>query len=491
MKKIQIWKGISRLALFLILCLILFYVWYSGYQKNKADQQVLKSRYTYSVDINDNGDVVDRRELRDDSERAYETADFSTVSVKSMAKVWIDNFLSQFTPSYLPWSKALKKIEVAEPSVLNEEEKTVLITFSAQKKDATSEYFSSWNGVLDDGIMQCEWVVTFNLEENDDNTATIYVTSMTTPEDYGLAQYNSKLKDNVTKEKETSQTKVLTGYEIKNGTLYVTYDGGVKYTTVPLEVENLLYQENSQTKMQEGSYQVSTSMTAFVYGGKVKADKTQVPVTLMYSKDMGNNWITSEIESIYDMAYSYVNFIDDQNGIIVIGYDKNQTSESSRIYATQDGGESWLNIGEGPLKDILKGVYFVDEKIGFFCYNYTDGMDGNLYMTKDGGQTFEKVTFDEQELDSTAANAQSQEAGTQEDTAQDEDNQTGRLSWKDVYKEATVPIYDSTQNNLVVYLTQGKNGVYNDGKTVAKYQSSDKGNTWKYIGQLEMTASDS
>ena len=29
-------------------------------------------------------------------------------------------------------------------------------------------------------------------------------------------------------------------------------------------------------------------------------------------------------------------------------------------------------------------------------------MDGNLYMTKDGGKTFSKVTLPEQELDSTA-----------------------------------------------------------------------------------------
>ena len=30
------------------------------------------------------------------------------------------------------------------------------------------------------------------------------------------------------------------------------------------------------------------------------------------------------------------------------------------------------------------------------------------------------------------------------------------------------------------------NGMYNDGKTAAKYQSSDNGSTWKYIGQMEI-----
>ena len=56
---------------------------------------------------------------------------------------------------------------------------------------------------------------------------------------------------------------------------------------------------------------------------------------------------------------------------------------------------------------------------------------------------------------------------------------------EDVYKEALVPVVDST-GIITIYLTQGKNGVYNDGKTAAKYQSSDNGSTWKYIGQMEI-----
>ena len=51
---------------------------------------------------------------------------------------------------------------------------------------------------------------------------------------------------------------------------------------------------------------------------------------------------------------------------------------------------------------VRKGVMYVDENVGFFCYNYAEGMDGNLYMTKDGGKTFSKVTLPDQELDSTA-----------------------------------------------------------------------------------------
>ena len=44
---------------------------------------------------------------------------------------------------------------------------------------------------------------------------------------------------------------------------------------------------------------------------------------------------------------------------------------------------------------------------------------------------------------------------------------------------------------ITIYLTQGSDGTYNDGKTAAKYQSSDKGETWSYISQLEITQNSS
>ena len=117
----------------------------------------------------------------------------------------------------------------------------------------------------------------------------------------------------------------------------------------------------------------------------------------------------------------------------------------------------------------------MDENVGFFCYNYAEGMDGNLYMTKDGGKTFSKVTLPEQELDSTA------KSSTASSTVADDE-----LKWNDVYKEALVPTVDD-KGIITVYLTQGSDGTYNDGKTAAKYQSSDKGDTWVFVSQLEIT----
>ena len=123
-----------------------------------------------------------------------------------------------------------------------------------------------------------------------------------------------------------------------------------------------------------------------------------------------------------------------------------------------------------------KGIKYIDEKIGFFCYDYVDGMDSNLYMTSDSGKTFSKIILEPQELDSTALDAVSSGQSSSADN---------KLKWSDVYKEALVPVYGS-DGTITVYLTQGAGGVYNNGKTAAMYQSTDKGTTFKYIGQYEI-----
>ena len=179
-------------------------------------------------------------------------------------------------------------------------------------------------------------------------------------------------------------------------------------------------------------------------------------------------------------------FFDSDNGVVVCGYAKsNDTNESSKIYKTSNGGESWDMVGSGPATNIIKGVVYVSADVGFFCYNYVDGMDSNLYKTDDGGKTFAKVMLEAQELDSSAANSQNQETKSDSGTTYGTSESTEQLKWNDVYKEALVPVVDST-GLITIYLTQGKNGMYNDGKTAAKYQSSDNGSTWKYIGQMEI-----
>lgn len=137
-------------------------------------------------------------------------------------------------------------------------------------------------------------------------------------------------------------------------------------------------------------------------------------------------------------------FFDENSGVMAVGYDKNEQQQSSRIYSTTDGGETWNTVGAGPATNIIKGIKYIDEKIGFFCYDYVDGMDSNLYMTSDSGKTFSKIILEPQELDSTALDAVSSGQSSSADN---------KLKWSDVYKEALVPVYGS-DGTITVYLTR-------------------------------------
>lgn len=469
----------AKIGIAVTLCLVILFLFYANYRNSQSKGIVLKSRYTFHVRIDEQGNVVN---AVSDSENEENYKEFPTISPDKIGDVWIRAFTHQFTQRYVPTSKALCKVKYEDTQVLDPDTNTVLIRFSAVIRNRASDYFQSWRGVVDNNRTSFEWVVTFTLDNHYDKTATVYVENIVSPEDYGIAQYNAGLVNTATTQKNTNtkaQKQSLVHYEIRNNVLSVTYDGGEKYITVPVDCANLPIQAGTSNLLMDGSYKVATDKTAFLYGGKT-VDNVKIPVTVTYSNDRGNSWITSEIETLSDVDYYYVEFFDENRGVVVLGYGKNENQQSSRMYTTQDGGTTWTQAGSGPATNVLKGVVYIEEEVGFFVYNYVEGMDSNIYMTRDGGKTFSKIMLEEQELDTTAANSQNQTK-----TADAADT-TGKLSWRDVYKEAMVPVYDS-DGNITIYLTQGSDGVYNNGKTVAKYQSVDGGLTWKYIGQLELT----
>lgn len=457
----------------------------SYYFRSKQDNLDIKSRYTFTVDIDAYGDeITDEYQTKaisyDDSNVISSVPDVYGIETEKIAKTWINAYVRQYMSEYLPVSKSVKKMAIDNIEVLNEDEHIALISFSVILKNPSSDFFLSWDGVRDDGRLKCEWVVGYYVDAHSDNTASIYVASAMSPEEYGIAKYNEKAGITAGKE-DTSNTSTdrLARYVIRDSILSVTYDDGEHYTTVPVDVENLMFENNSSSTLKEGSYMITTSKTAFIYGGKTnQADR--LPVTICYSDDKGANWTTCELDNIYNAEDYYVDFFDENKGVVVCGYAMTDNDkESYRIYNTDNGGETWKTVGSGPANYLLKGIVYVDENVGFFCFNYVEGMDGNLYITKDGGKTFSKVSLPEQELDSTAKS----ETGSSS-------QQSDVLKWNDVYKEALVPVIDE-KGVITIYLTQGSDGTYNDGKTAAKYQSSDKGETWSYISQLEITQNSS
>ena len=342
------------LVIFSLLVIGVFvYSYVSKYQENKLD---IKSRYTFSIRIDDQWNVVS-----DDYVSDYDNdnvSNFTNPDMVGLGTKWLEKYISQYRQKYVPYSKYIVKSGIDSVSVLDLSSNTVLLSFWVIPQNLNSDYFSSWEGIQDDGRIKCEWVVSFYLDNNYDNTAKLYVTSVMSSEDYGLKQYYAQQgidSGGDTEITSNSNKDQLANYSIKDNSLLVTYDRE-KYISVPVSYSYLLYEPNSSTTLKEGSYMITTEKTAFVYGGKT-ANNTKIPVTVVYSDDKGENWTTCELDKIYTADYYYVKFFDSDNGVIVCGYAKsNDTNESSRIYSTSNGGESWDIVGSGPATNIIKGV---------------------------------------------------------------------------------------------------------------------------------------
>ena len=75
-----------------------------------------------------------------------------------------------------------------------------------------------------------------------------------------------------------------------------------------------------------------------------------------------------------------------------------------KISKTTDGGQSWTDInygiGEGA-KQVFKTsskIKFINENIGFLTMPQTSGESLDLYITKNGGITFNKLELFESDL---------------------------------------------------------------------------------------------
>ena len=387
----------------------------------------------------------------------------SESDIETAADIWEQKFLAQFTQSNLPVEKKIRNVKREPVQVLDEENNIVDLKFSFSLASSDSEFFSSWNAVMtSSGSLSCEWIVTFNLEESTDQTYSISVSTIQKLEDYKSdAQTDDTSKSGQADTQSGTQTTSSSSYlyRIRNSTLQVSYNGGNSYTNVPLEVTRLPYSSTSAEELAVGSYYVSSDITAFLSGGMV-VDGTRAPVSLTYSTDMGQNWKSVSIDEIYDVDLYYLRVVSPDDIIVALGYSRTDQTEYSKFYYVAGG--TVREGGSGYKNQPLTGIMFLNDNIGFFSYAYEEGDEGTLYETRDGGSTYSLVQLDSQQLDSGS----------------------GSLTWNSVFVQALVPRLDD-QGNLVVYVTQGGGTKYNNGKTMARYISTDEGKTFTYTGQTD------
>lgn len=125
------------------------------------------------------------------------------------------------------------------------------------------------------------------------------------------------------------------------------------------------------------------------------------------------------------------------------------------LQQTTDGGNKWVVLNEDPFDGPVGeacGMYFMDENIGFIVVSKQGGNESDVYMSEDGGKSFNKLEFESKEV--TLDNG---------------------VSIKP-YDSPRVP-YEK-DGKLYLHIEQGADGDYN-GNSSLIYKSEDKGKTWE------------
>ncbi len=223
-------------------------------------------------------------------------------------------------------------------------------------------------------------------------------------------------------------------YELKNGVLYISYDGK-NNIEVPGDFSSMIngYKENQ--------YQISKEKTIFFYDEGEKR-------YLVYSDNMGKSWNTVEIEK--DYSIESIQFVTKDIGYMLKFYDVAVGSAWGTISKTIDGGKTWTDIfygiGENNEKVFSRGsqIKFINEKVGFLSMPNITGEYQQLYITRDGGATFEKLNI----IDSN------------------------------IYDFYELPTFED--GTIKLEINQGTDGDYNGGD-YKEFYSQDYGITWKVL----------
>ncbi len=156
-------------------------------------------------------------------------------------------------------------------------------------------------------------------------------------------------------------------------------------------------------------------------------------------------------------------FLDDQTGWRLVVTDAAAGSRFYEMERTEDGGTNWIKINQDPFGGsigVTEGLLFLDENFGYAGLTGASQSYSRLYVTRDGGYTFEQV---ELPMDSiTEIPALGQELGY---VVSDYDYYTMPVLQDDVLTIQAISEYGEQEGYL--------------------FQSADQGLTWTYAGIFE------
>ncbi|WFA09044.1 hypothetical protein [Tissierella sp. Yu-01] len=366
---------------------------------------------------------------------------------------WLETYNKQFYQKYIP--NAVKLVDYSIEDIFILEDDVIQVDFLVETKVLDEETTLMWDGYIEDNIVKCQWVLWFDRENGGENTNFYTVSKVQRPAAYDLEKYQTseeKQKDEYEQEyvNEIPFEEKKYTYKIENEKCYVSYDLGITWSLVPVELETLVEVGDGNSyynKLQEGSFIITPEKTVFVYGGTRKSN-----LLITYSDDMGVNWNTAKVnENISSNRIKFCSFPTEQVGYIIATSDRTMSQEAQMIFKTTDGGETWSEMGNGPSTWLLSYGGFVDENTGFMSYPKIEGAETNFYRTIDGGKSFEPIILP-----------------------------VHQEEWLGLTLEPFIQPETPYMENGDLYLliNQGPQGDFKGGTIKAKYKSNDMGETW-------------
>src|SRR5699024_1332692 len=94
-----------------------------------------------------------------------------------------------------------------------------------------------------------------------------------------------------------------------------------------------------ENELLEESYIITPERTAFIVGGLQN-------VKVLQSTDQGATWDEAQIPSpLQAIRMRIIDFVSEQVGFVILTGDRTMGWEGNRIFKTEDGGETWIEIG--------------------------------------------------------------------------------------------------------------------------------------------------
>ncbi|MBP1916105.1 WD40/YVTN/BNR-like repeat-containing protein [Lederbergia galactosidilytica] len=244
------------------------------------------------------------------------------------------------------------------------------------------------------------------------------------------------------------------GYSLQNNQLQITFDQGVNWVNVPVELDQLFSGEfnGNREELIEHSYILNEKRTAFLYSeGLAEVGKR---VVYIYSTDQGQNWEKTIVTEPYpSMRFRKVAFLSDKFGYIIVSGDRTMSQEMSNVFLTYDGGRIWKETNRSGVTTLLSDGGFIDERVGFLSFSYINPLEPILYVTEDAGNTWESATIDIPE------------------------------KYLEIFVTAEMPYKEN--DHLAMLLNQGPNGDYLGGKVKGKFISNDGGENWEFAMEVD------